>query len=277
MSGRYLLTLADDLRAAGLTVVEYDGWQTRARSSGGYAAGRPSCCMWHHTASSATSTAAGDANYMCNGSPDRPIANLLVARNGDVWVLAAGTTNTNGQGGPTLLPSGVTIAANSMNTAAVGMEIQNTGVGEPYSAACIDAAMRTSLVVCSANGLRPDDVCTHNEWAPGRKIDPATAAAVQGGWQPRSVTTSGTWSLPDLRTELNRRASSPDPKPEPPPTEDDDMAPFIITNTTTGQPALCYGDGRLTGLAGEDLPAWIARFGEPLPAADPVFTDFASK
>lgn len=74
-------------------------------------------------------------------------------------------------------------------------------------------------------------------------------------------------------------ANTPDPAPTPvpEPTEDDDMNPFIITNTTTGQPALVYGDGRTTGLAGEDLLAWVERFGEPLPANDTVFGDFASK
>ena len=86
MSGRYLTDLADWLRGVGLVVVEQDGWKTRARSSGGFAAGRPWCVMWHHTASQ--TTPANDANYMSNGSPDRPIANLLVCRDGSVWVLA---------------------------------------------------------------------------------------------------------------------------------------------------------------------------------------------
>ena len=41
MGDRYLTNLADVLEAAGLRVVRYHGWQTRARGSGGYEQGRP--------------------------------------------------------------------------------------------------------------------------------------------------------------------------------------------------------------------------------------------
>ena len=41
---------ADLLRAAGLVVVECDGWKSRARSSGGFASA-PLGCQWHNTAS----------------------------------------------------------------------------------------------------------------------------------------------------------------------------------------------------------------------------------
>ena len=53
--------------------------------------------------------------------------------------------------------------------------------------------------------------------------------------------------------------------------------PFIIINTHTGQPALVYGDGRLTGLAGDDLAGYVARFGDPIPTDDVVFNDMATK
>jgi len=64
----YLTDLADWLRAAGIAVVEYEGWQHRARSSGGYSSGKPWGVMWHHTASRAD--AADDASYIAEGSPD---------------------------------------------------------------------------------------------------------------------------------------------------------------------------------------------------------------
>ena len=68
------------------------------------------------------------------------------------------------------------------------------------------------------------------------------------------------------------------PEPPTPQPEDDDMAAtFIIINTQTGQPALVYGDGRLTGLAGEDLAGYVARFGDPIPTNDVVFNDMAGK
>ena len=41
MSGLYLTQLASWLRAAGVNVVEWQGWQTRARGSGGFTGNRP--------------------------------------------------------------------------------------------------------------------------------------------------------------------------------------------------------------------------------------------
>lgn len=279
MTGRYLTDLADVLRAAGVAVVEQDGWQTRARSSGGYASGRPWCVMWHHTASSATADPASDAAYMSYNADAAPVANLLVARDGAVWVLAAGATNTNGKGNARTFTRG-TVPADQMNTYAIGMEIQNTGVGQTYPAAQVDAAFTASLAMCAAYGLDPADVDLHATYAPDRKIDPATAAAVAGPWQPDSTNTSGTWSLADLRAELTRRASSPAPKPEPPQPspdpEDDDMA-FIITNRSSGEVALIYGDHQMVGLAGADLAYYAARFGDPIPTDPDIWQGFLDK
>lgn len=69
----------------------------------------------------------------------------------------------------------------------------------------------------------------------------------------------------------------PEPIPPTPPDQEDDMQPFIINNTATGQPALVYADGLVTGLSAEGIDRWIARFGDPLPAPPDVFGDFAGK
>jgi N-acetylmuramoyl-L-alanine amidase len=223
VSGTYLTGLADWLRAAGCVVVEYAGWQSRARSSGGYATGRPWGVMWHHTASSTSPQ--NDADYMCNGSSDRPIANLLIARDGGIWILAAGCTNTNGKGGPWAWSRG-TVPADSMNTYAVGIEIANAGTGsEPYPQAQIDAAFAASITICQRLGLADSDICQHWNWAPSRKIDPATAAAVQGPWRPSSCTSSGTWDLADLIAEHRARWHHPTPPtPEAPDMTDEQAA-----------------------------------------------------
>lgn len=217
MGSNYLTELADWCREEGLRVVEKVGWQTRARSSGGYESGRPWAIMWHHTASD--TSPANDANYMCSGSPDAPIANLLLARDGEVWVLAAGATNTNGKGGPVGFSKGV-VPQDSMNTYAVSIEAANNGVGEAWPQAQIDAYFTLNNMLARRLGLNPDDCCTHQEYAPDRKIDPATAAAVQGSWQPGSVTSSGTWSPLDIADEATRRASS---LPPPTPPQEDDV------------------------------------------------------
>lgn len=211
MTQRKLTDLADVLRAAGCTVVELSGWQTRGRSNNsGYESGRPWCVMWHHTASAGDG--ATDADYCTFRSPDRPVANLVIGRDGIVYVCAAGPTNTNGKGGPLPFSRG-TVPVDDMNRHAIGIEISNNGVGMAYPEVQINACFAASTAMCRAYGLKPSDVAGHWDWSPGRKIDPATAAAVQGPWRPRSVSSSGTWSVDDLRAECVRRSSS---TPEPP-------------------------------------------------------------
>ena len=242
MSGRYLVELADWLEDVGLDVVRYDGWEDRSRSSGGYAAGRPWGVMLHHTASS--SEPEDDAAYMCHGSDSRPIANLLDARDGTIWVLAAGATNTNGKGGPWAWSRG-TVPLDSMNTYAVGIELANNGVGEPFPRVQIDAMFTATLAILDALDLDLGDVGQHQQYAPDRKVDPATADAVEGPWQPRSCTSSGTWNLDDTLAELARRATD---RPTP---EEDDMAKaqLIAAHDDPAHAVFVWGDGYMYQLS----------------------------
>lgn len=245
MSGRYLTDLADVCRRAGLAVVELDGWQTRARSSGGYADGGPWVVMLHHTASAGDG--ASDADYCTFRSSDRPLANLVLGRDGTVFVCAAGATNTNGKGGPYRLSNGRTVAQDTMNTRAIGIEMSNNGVGMAYPAVQIDAMF--SLVIALAGAYLGGDVTLvagHVDWAPGRKIDPATGAAVDAacGWRPSTINSSGSWKLADTVAELQRRSSTvpgPDPTP-PPPIGDDDMLHIVSPNRAPAMvgPLFCH-------------------------------------
>lgn len=240
MSGRYLTDMADVLRAAGQTVVELAGWQSRARSSGGYQAPGPWCVMVHHTAS--VGNGANDANYCTFTDTDRPVCNLVLGRDATWYVCAAGATNTNGKGGPWTLADGRVVAADQMNLRAVGIEMSNNGVGMAYPEVMIDALLAGIVALAGAYlGGRTDLVCQHVNWAPTRKIDPATAAAVQGRWRPASTNGSGSWRLDDLVAELARRASSgpqpspgPDPDPAPDPVEDDDVKLYLVMDPRDG-------------------------------------------
>lgn len=262
MSGTYLTWLADEYRAAGLSVVEYDGWRTRARSSGGYASGRPVCTMWHHTASN--TSPANDASFMCHGSSDRPIANVLIARTGQVWVLAAGATNTNGKGNSLRFSRG-TVPADSMNTWAIGVEIANTGLGERYPQAQVDAMFTVSNVHARRLGWLPTDLAGHVDYAPTRKIDPAVND-VAGPWAPASINSSRSWNVTDTRNEATRRFSAGPTPPE----EDEAM---YVANLSDGS-VLVVGSavrpasaeelaGPLAGLprfnvpAGSNTDAWL--------------------
>src|SRR5215467_2503263 len=222
MGSLYLTNLANWLRDAGLSVREYSGWQTRARSSGGYGA-NPLCVMWHHTASPPSWNGQKDADYIAVGDTDAPISNLYIDRQGLVWVIAAGATNTNGKGYSIKFSRG-TVPDNAMNSYAVGVEMGNNGVGELWPQVQVDTMFIVSNMLNAKFGNQPTDISSHQFWAPDRKIDPATCN-VQGPWKPTSCTSSGTWDRKSIQDEcVKRSGSTPAPKPPTPDGKDDDVA-----------------------------------------------------
>lgn len=191
-----------------------EDWLHRSRSSGGYDEA-PLCVMWHHTAGNGD--AWGDARYMCYSADAAPIANITIDEN-ICLILAGGATNTNGSGTNSPMDfSRGTVDEDDMNRRAVGIEICNNGVGEPYQERLLDAVFAISNAINARCKNNPRDVCTHEHYAPERKVDPATASACQGAWQPRSCTGSGSWDVNDLRDECARRTTAPAPTPEPEP------------------------------------------------------------
>jgi hypothetical protein len=205
MGSLYLVEMADWFRAAGLNVIETQGWQRRARSSGGYEAGRPWLIVMHHTASPGNREA--DVRYQLTGQ-DNPIANINLARDGTVTMIAGGASNHAGKGGPYRTSKGV-VPQDSGNSYSVGIEASNNGVGMAWPQAQIDAYFKVVIALIQHLRLTPDDVVLHNTWAPTRKIDPAKASAVQGPWKPRGVGSPDTWNVADVRAEIRRRMASP--------------------------------------------------------------------
>lgn len=177
MGGTWLLDLPDVVDAAGLEVRCWDGWETRARSSGGYDA--LYAVFGHHTASSADPD--DDAAYMWDNAEDRPIGAVLLERDGRVTVGAAGATNTQGKGGPWTLSRG-TIPVDKGNAYGIAVEAANNGTGEAWPIAQQEAYVTLVAALCAAYDLDPRrDVLAHFEWCepscPGRKSDPAGPSA----------------------------------------------------------------------------------------------------
>lgn len=238
------------------------GWERRARSSGGFSA-VPLGIWWHHTASS--TSVDNDLSWQCHGCPDKPVGNMLLARDGTFWPVAGGASNCAGKGGPWTFSRG-SVAKDSGNTGGVQIECANGGTGEPYPVAQIDAYFMGSNAINAALGNRPDDIVSHRRWAPDRKIDPARNDVVAGAWVPRSETSSGTWNLDDMKAECVRRAGA-GPGPQPP--EDDDMTDdqarmlselwTALVQTQPGFPDPSGGTGNLNA-------AWAALWGEQLVA-----------
>jgi len=225
VTGIYYVDAAEWLRGVGLVVVESDGWQTRARSSGGFAS-PPLGVQWHHTASQ--TSPANDIHWQTEGCDDAPVGNMTIMRDGSVWMVAAGAANTAGKGGPLALSRG-TVPKDSGNSTTWAIEVANNGVGEPWPVVQVDAYFAASNELNRRFGNLPSDVFSHalgagDGWT-DRKIDPARGSSVEGPWQPREVNSSGTWSLADIRAECLRRSSS---SPIPPPPNGDDMPSILI-------------------------------------------------
>ena len=140
-----LTWLASELRAAGLRVVEVDGWKTRGSESF-----EPEGVTWHATAGSRTATAAGEVGVLLHGSTSAPppIAQLMIWRDGAVYVVAAGRCNHNkvGWAGPN---------RGLGNTKLVGIEMANDNRGEPWPDAQLDAARRATAVILRKLGADP--------------------------------------------------------------------------------------------------------------------------
>jgi peptidoglycan hydrolase-like protein with peptidoglycan-binding domain len=151
----------------------YPGWETRSRRSGGLQQVR--AVGTHHTASGAAP--ANQMAWMWSNSPDRPIGNIFIARDGLVTLGAAGAANTQGRGGPISTSKGM-IPKDQGNLYFVAIEAANNGVGQEWPDAQMQAYIRVCAALCDQFGLKPlTDIISHWEYVlpsqPNRKIDPA--------------------------------------------------------------------------------------------------------
>lgn len=171
MGAIWLHDLPQVCRAAGLRVRTWPGWELRSRSSGGYDA--VLAVGIHHTASSPSRTTDQEARALWELHDVRPVGAILLARDGEVVIGAAGATNTQGKGGPYKASRG-TIPLDSGNRYMISVEAANNGVGEVWPKAQRDAYVTLCAALCDGYDLDPArDVVAHFEWAPDRKIDPA--------------------------------------------------------------------------------------------------------
>lgn len=157
--------LADVLRAAGLNVVERDGWKDRGRAAMGEVKG----VLLHHTAARNKGNAPslslieqGRSNPFLPG----PLSHLLLARDGTFFVVAAGRCNHAGRGSWQGITDG--------NSHFIGIEAENDGIGEEWGDDQLNAAVVGTAAILAH--IKADDVMAagHKEYAQprGRKIDP---------------------------------------------------------------------------------------------------------
>jgi hypothetical protein len=157
------------LRAAGLTVVEVDGWKTRGRpaSTGGF---NPKGVLCHHTATGPKTSNAAVVNLLVKGRSDLPgpLCQLGLARNGTVYVIASGRANHAGKA-----KSSGNMPAGDGNEEYIGIEAFNNGVGEKWAPiqlaayVLLAATLSVKFTKNSATSVRG-----HKETSVTGKIDP---------------------------------------------------------------------------------------------------------
>ena len=150
-----VLWLSDVLRAAGLHVVEHDGWRSRGRELQSVEG-----IVCHHTATGKSWTDEAVARLLIQGRSDLPgpLCQLGLDRTGTYHVIAAGKGNHNGKG--------------QWGNQAIGIEAYNDGIGEPWVHVQLAAYIRGCAAICRHLGWPESKVKAHRETDPGRKPDP---------------------------------------------------------------------------------------------------------
>lgn len=148
------MSLYDRLVAGGLAVVDHrrPGYKNLTFN--------PQAVMLHHTASGAGSGNAPSLNTVLFGRPDLPgpLCHILIGRDGTIYAITDGYANHAGR-----------VDEPWSNYSLVGIEIENDGVGEPYSEATLFAALEVVRVLAYGTCVGHKEICVPR----GRKIDPS--------------------------------------------------------------------------------------------------------
>lgn len=148
------------VRASGLQYREVNGWKSRGHAT----MGTIQSVMCHHTAGPASGNTPS-LNVVAHGRPglSGPLAQLYLARDGTVYLVAAGLA----------YHAGKVSSSAYQNSHSIGIEAEATGVSAwPVSQVSAYAQLCRALV--SEFGLATSRVVGHKEAATprGRKIDP---------------------------------------------------------------------------------------------------------
>lgn len=223
----YQLGIPAALAARGLIVETVPGWETRGSS-----AFAPEGAVCHWTAGPRGATGRPSLGVVTNGRAGLPgpLCNVYLDRQGIPVVVSAGRANHAGAGGWRGL---------SGNGSVFGIEAESAGDGD-WTPAQRAAYPRVVAALLDLIGRDASWVCGHNEWAPGRKIDPRD------------------WDMPLMRAEVADIQSGTGPaaaieSDTTPTSEEDDMLHTVIALYITHL-------GRLPDAAG--AASWITQVAE---------------
>lgn len=214
--------LVQALKLEGVKVREYPGWRTHNRNHKG-PWGPVHGAMLHHTVTGITVDGVKICHDGYSGLPG-PLCQIVIRRNGEVWLIGNGRANHAGGGDPNVLqavkderyttrpPTPQRGNSNGIdgNAHFYGMECENLGNGkDPWPAAQVEAMVRTSAAICRSHVWTAKSVIEHQEWS-SDKTDPR-GPGYPGGPAMRSR----------IQERLNHPPSwsptAPAPKPTPAP------------------------------------------------------------
>jgi hypothetical protein len=168
----------DLLAARGLSVYAYAGWESHGGS-----ANHGAICL-HHTASGSSTRPEDDAAYCHHGSGDSPLYNVLVGRDGSVWILAREKSNNAGKISSVALNEALRGEASnvsasvrglgddgSANDRLFGIACQNNGTGEHWGDAMVNATAICAAVALECLGLAHAGWVTQHRVLTARKVD----------------------------------------------------------------------------------------------------------
>ena len=151
------------VKRAGVKYKKVSGWASRGHGSMGSIRG----IVAHHTAGPKSGNSPS-LNVVAYGRPglSGPLAQLFLARDGTVYLVAAGVSYHAGR----------VNNSNFTNSHALGIEAENTGLSNdsPWPAHQVDAYAKLCKALCDEFGLSTSRVRGHKEVCSprGRKIDP---------------------------------------------------------------------------------------------------------
>ena len=171
------------LQARGLQTTEETGWRDR-----GGRRFEPVGVIIHHTAGTGIKTILSGRMLENGKFLPPPLANLYIAKSGQVHLVAAGRANHAGPGVARVLDE---VRRNTAPVGSIqerglkddkpqfvgnpffyGIEAENRGTGkDPWPEIQLEAIRRTSAALCDHHGWPAARVIAHKEWTQ-RKIDP---------------------------------------------------------------------------------------------------------
>lgn len=165
-----LTWLVDALRDSGLVIHETSGWRTRSWPG----AFEPAGVLLHHTAAFATTTDPHPSlDSLVGGPPGHggPLCHVLVDRNGEAWVLAAGRASHAGWADP----SGP-MAACDGDAVYVGIAVEYAATDHDPTQYATNVQKSNAIVAAAAVvahlGRDQHHVRAHRETSPTGAIDP---------------------------------------------------------------------------------------------------------